>query len=257
VIVTADSVTQLGDVAGRVLVAGSHGGIVAAQYAAHAGVRAVVLHDAGIGKDEAGVAGLALLEEAGIAAAAVAHGSARIGDGADMLTRGLISRVNGAAARCGVRVGQQCREAAVLLCAAPLARAAPAPSPEGRHELAEGVIGCDSIGMVRPEDAGRILVIGSHAALHGGRPDSALAVVAALAFFHEAGGDTSRLPVLEARGIPAAAVARESARIGDARSLWETGTVVVANRGALSAGVAAGMSVRSAARAVTAAQKKG
>ena len=52
------------------------------------GCRAAIHHDAGIGKDEAGVGGLAYAEKLGMAMAAVATASARIGDGADMLARG-------------------------------------------------------------------------------------------------------------------------------------------------------------------------
>jgi len=46
-IVEADSVAELTDVAGRVLVAGSHGGIVTAHYAAQAWARAAIFNDAG------------------------------------------------------------------------------------------------------------------------------------------------------------------------------------------------------------------
>ena len=84
------------------LVAGSHGGVVAAWYAAKAGARAVILNDAGIGKDEAGIAGLRWLEVIGMAAAAVSHASARIGDGADMLAHGTISHANTVANNLGV-----------------------------------------------------------------------------------------------------------------------------------------------------------
>jgi hypothetical protein len=48
-----------------------------------------------------------------------------------------------------------------------------------------------------------------------------------------------RLPVLAARGIPAATVDYRSARIGDARSLWETGVLRVNE---VTARVAAGIS---------------
>jgi len=254
VVVTAESVTQLGDVAGHVLVAGSHGGIVAAHYAARAGVRAVILHDAGIGKDAAGVAGLGWLERLGMAAAAVDHATARIADGRDMLARGVISRVNCVAQRLGAAPGMRCHDAAVLFLAAAQPRTYGGTYPEGRYELAPGVVGMDSIGMVETRDAGRVLVIGSHASLHGGRPESALGVDAALAFFHEAGGECSRLPVLEARGIAAAAVARDSARIGDARSLWETGVVSNMNSVAMKAGLRGGMTVREASEAFAAAR---
>lgn len=92
-----------------------------------------------------------------------------------------------------------------------------------------------------------MLVIGSHAALHGGRPDSALAVAARAAVFHDAGvgaAGVTRLPVLAARGIPAAAVGGMTARIGDARSLWETGVLAHLNAPALACGARRGMSVQ-------------
>jgi hypothetical protein len=251
-IVTADSVTELAGlpVQGNVLVAGSHAGVVAARYAAQAGVRAVILHDAGLGKDDAGISGLAWLEAIGMAAAAVAHASAPIADGARMLARGTISHANSSAAKLGVAPGMLCHAAAVRLLAAPL-QALPSSIGEeaaGRFELAPGVVGVDSVGLVEPGDAGKVLVTGSHAALHGGRIDSALAVDAALAFFHEGGSDCSRLAALDARGIAAAAVDGASARIGDARSLWEGGIVSNPNRAARAAGIRPGMSVRDAVR---------
>jgi pimeloyl-ACP methyl ester carboxylesterase len=62
-IVVADSVTALdARHAGAVLVSGSHGGLIAARYAAAAGVRAAVFNDAGIGLDDAGIAGLTVLQ---------------------------------------------------------------------------------------------------------------------------------------------------------------------------------------------------
>ncbi len=55
----ADSVTRLGsEHVGAVLIAGSHGGIYAAWLAAKAGLRAVILNDAAVGLECAGIAGL-------------------------------------------------------------------------------------------------------------------------------------------------------------------------------------------------------
>jgi len=251
-IVAAESVTQLQDVAGKVLVAGSHGGIIAAFLGAQARAHALVLNDAGEGRDRAGIAGLTYLEDIGMAAAAVDCRSARIGDGADMLARGVISHANIYAALCGVAAGQACLEAAQRLRGAAPARAAPPPYAEGRWRVAEGtpeVWALDSVGKVLSEDAGRILVIGSHGALHGGRPESALAVDAAAAVFHDAGvgadrAGITRLGPLDARGIAAATVDAMSARIGDGRSMWESGRISFANATALRAGVAPGQSVR-------------
>jgi hypothetical protein len=117
-IVSADSVTTPGDAAGKVLVGGSHGGVVSAWFAARSGARAVILHDAGVGKEAAGIAGLEWLERIGMAAAAVSHESARIGDGADVLANGVISHANAGARTLGVAAGMTCREAAERLTAA-------------------------------------------------------------------------------------------------------------------------------------------
>ena len=124
--IVLDSVTHLGpEHKGAVGYCGSHAGIYAAYYAAAKGIAAVILNDAGIGRERAGVAGLALLEKLGVPGAAISHLSARIGDGQDGVARGILSTVNGPAARLGLNPGMACREALALL-----VKAAPPPSPE-------------------------------------------------------------------------------------------------------------------------------
>src|SRR5207253_11365978 len=49
----------------------------------------------------------------------VATASARIGDGQDLFSRGIISRANALAAACGVMPGMACKDAAELLKTAP------------------------------------------------------------------------------------------------------------------------------------------
>jgi hypothetical protein len=253
VIALADTVTALdARHAGAVLVTGSHGGTIAAWYAARAQVRAAIFNDAGGGLDDAGVGGLAELERIGMAAAAVAHTSARIADARDTLACGLISRVNGLAARCRVRIGQPAADAARLLESAALTTQTLQRAQESRLALAPGVTGVDSIGLVAANDAGAILVIGSHGALHGGDPATALPVAARAAFFHDAGGGKdgagfTRLPVLDARGIAAATVDYRSARIGDARSMWECGVISRVNAAMAALGAGDGTTVRAAA----------
>jgi hypothetical protein len=107
----------------------------------------------------------------------------------------------------------------------------------------------DSIGKVVPGDAGRFLVIGSHGALHGGRPESALPVDAVAAVFNDAGVGAdrigiTRLPVLGKRGVAAVAVDCMSARIGDGRSMWESGVILHMNAPAAAMGATRGMSVQ-------------
>jgi hypothetical protein len=112
-VLLVDSITQLEAAdAGAVVVSGSHGGVSSARYALAVPARLVVFNDAGIGKDEAGVAALALLQTAGRAALAVAHDSARIGDARDTWTHGLVSRANGAAQALGIAVGDTVQAAA-------------------------------------------------------------------------------------------------------------------------------------------------
>lgn len=254
-IAIADSVTQR-DAAhrGAVLVAGSHGGLVAGRLAALSGALAVVLNDAGIGRERAGVAALDYLENIGMAAATVAHTSARIGDGADMLARGVISQVNATAARLGVAAGQRCGEAVEYLRRAPPPKAEPqAPQEEFCAPLARtcqglAVWGLDSASLVRPEHSGCIVVTGSHGGLPGGRPGAALRADAAAAVFNDAGvgieqAGITRLPVLAERGIPAATVDCWSARIGDARSAWECGRLNHMNACARELGACEGITV--------------
>jgi hypothetical protein len=98
--------------AGAIIVCGSHGGTISGAFAAmHPPPALVVFNDAGGGKKDAGVASLAALEGEGIAAAAVSHGSARIGDALDAWENGVISRVNRPAAEGGLVPGRPLRQA--------------------------------------------------------------------------------------------------------------------------------------------------
>jgi hypothetical protein len=100
-----DSVTETTAAhAGCVVVTGSHGGASVVRYALAAPARLFVFNDAGIGKDGAGIAALADLERAGIAACAVSHASARIGDAQDTWAHGVVSAVNAQAAAMGLVV---------------------------------------------------------------------------------------------------------------------------------------------------------
>ena len=58
------------------------------------------------------------------------------------------------------------------------------------------------------------------------------------------GAALTRLPPLDARGIAAVTVDCMSARIGDARSAWETGVLSHANETAKELGARAGMSTQ-------------
>ncbi|MCZ8407904.1 hypothetical protein O9649_08920 [Achromobacter dolens] len=164
-----DSITKLrAEDAGRVVIAGSHGGSYAAYCAARGRVRAVVLNDAGVGWQQAGIAGLDELQQWGVAAATADYRSCRIGDGADMARHGIISHVNGLAHALGCRPGMAVAQAARRLADADMAPTWPAPRHEARAVLATAadgtprVIGADSVSLLEPADDGLIAVTASH-----------------------------------------------------------------------------------------------
>ena len=253
-----DSATRLGPPArGAVAVCGSHGGLFPAWLAARAGLRAVVLNDAGIGRGSAGVAGLAWLDGLGIPACAIDYRSARIGDGADMLEHGIVSTANDSAGRLGCLPGHTCRQ--VLECLArDAAERGGAEVPaigEARERIAStghrAVWALDSMALARDTDARGVLITGSHGALLGGRPDQMLAVDAFAAFFNDAGGGKdgagyTRLAALDDRGMAAATVSCDSARIGDGRSSYATGVLSHVNQVAHRLDLREGMSCREA-----------
>lgn len=106
-IIIMDSITKVtAEDEGAFVVAASHGGASSGEFALEVPLRLVVLNDAGIGKDQAGIASLGMLERHGVAGATVSHESARIGDARDMWESGVISRVNIQAGALGLREGQ-------------------------------------------------------------------------------------------------------------------------------------------------------
>lgn len=264
--IVVDSVTHLtAEARGRIAVCASHGAVYAAWYGATKGVSAMILNDAGIGREQAGISGLGWLDDLGVPGATVSHASARIGWGADMPARGVLSFVNAAAASLGLRRGMACAEALQILGRAAL-QPSPAPQPldEARHEIVEAgakgirVFVLDSNGLVDKEDAGHIVVTASHGGLLAGKPETAVkaAVRAAVYVDADRGLDDagiSRLPALEARGIAGAMVSAFSARIGDGMSVWTDGYVSALNGVAESHGGAIGQSTRDFVAAMIAA----
>ena len=102
-----DSITQLEpDDAGAIVIAGSHGGTSSGEVACSLPLAAVFFNDAGVGKHDAGIVALQMLQRRGVPAGAVAHTSARIGEALDSWQHGVISRLNDAAHAKGWREGQ-------------------------------------------------------------------------------------------------------------------------------------------------------
>ena len=259
-----DSITKLRPAnRGAAVVAGSHGGVYCGWLAAECGVRVVVLNDAGVGLDDAGIACLAPLDRIGMAAATVDCFSARIGDGQDMVRRGRISHVNAMAAALGCAAGEDLASCLGLLRQARMPIGSLSAIAESRLVLTEciganvRVVGLDSVSLIEEQDRRCIVVTGSHGGLLGGLWASAVRQPCLAAVFNDAGGGAggagySRLPALDAMGIAGLTVAHTSARIGDARSTWATGVVSAVNDRARRTGACPGMTLQSAVDCIAA-----
>lgn len=254
-----DSATRLeAGARDAVVVCGSHGGLYCAWLAARAGVRAIVLNDAGIGRHQAGIAGLHWLAALDIPAVAVDYRSARIGDGADTLAHGVVSTANEVAAQHGCLPGHTCAQ--VVRCLMENGAAIEAEDIPGFGEARKRigntghreVWAVDSVALASPDDRRKVLVTGSHGALLGGAADDGILDVDVFAaFFNDAGGGKddagyARLAPLDSRGIAAATVSAYSSRIGDGRSTYETGVLSRVNEVARRLELKEGMSAREA-----------
>ncbi len=94
-VVLMDSITKLTvEDEGQAVVSASHGGVSSGEFALQRPGAVVFFNDAGRGKEEAGIAALAMLDAKHIPAGAISHTSARIGDAQDHWDSGIISAVN-------------------------------------------------------------------------------------------------------------------------------------------------------------------
>jgi hypothetical protein len=174
-----------------------------------------------------------------------------------MLDHGVVTSANDAAGRHGCLPGHTCRQALESLARHAYPRSGDAvPSiGESRARIASSghraVWAIDSMSLAQDSDARTVLVTGSHGALLGRQPDSMLTMDAFAAFFNDAGGGKdgagfTRLASLDTRGIAAATVSCHSARIGDARSTYDTGVLSRVNETAGRLGLREGLSCREA-----------
>jgi len=242
------------------VVAGSFAGALSLGFALEVGVRGLIAHDAGVGRDGAGVSGLPLADRLGVPAAAVAARSARIGDGESIYGDGVVSHVNALAAALGVVPGQKAADAAHAMLAAPPGAASPEPivdrsqrvvldTPDGRIVLV------DSMLFASPANHNDVMCCGSH----GGRVNMAraLEIRPRGALFSDGGGapegsGVNGLPLLDAAEVAAATVDAMRARIGDPASTWADGVISAVNDTARRARVVVGQPAGTAARAMLA-----
>lgn len=237
-----------------VLICGSHGAACATQLLAWVRPRGVIVHDAGIGRDQGGVSGLKLLDAYMIPGAAVDGMSARISDGRNMYEDGILSVVNTSAALMGLSPGMSARDAARML----LERN-PVPRPPARRQVC---VHSDALGSVYALDtvkyadhriAGGVLCMGSHAARAMASYVQDMTYPLAGVITNDAGrardnSGIEGLALLDAMAMPACAVSVTTARMGDARSTYLDGRISALNQTAAGLGIQKGDSARSAAR---------
>jgi len=241
--------------AGNVIVSGSYGGEYNAWHAAKWKIRGVVLNDCGVGCREAGIKGLPYLDRIGLAAATADVWTCHVADGEHMLAHGRISHINASAAKLGCRVGQTVAECAGLMTRGPVIETPPPEIAGGkRYVLREvpgepRVLALDAAPMLAPEDAGAIVITGSHAALFRGQPDNVIGPALLAVFFNDAGvgldgAGINRLPTLDRRNVAAGTVSADSAPIGDARASYNEGIISHLNQTALGLGGKVGQPLR-------------
>lgn len=106
-VIIMDSITKVApEDRGAIVVSASHGGQSSGEFALEVPLAAAFFNDAGVGKDDAGIAALAMLQAAGVAAGTVSSQSARIGDAPDTWENGVLSHANDAAMRLGLEPGK-------------------------------------------------------------------------------------------------------------------------------------------------------
>ncbi len=244
------------DTHGDLVINASYSGVLCAKMVIAAKPRCVIGLDCAIGKDGAGVAGLAFYEALGIPAAAADVMTAEMGNGNDLYEEGVISRVNEAAERLGIKPGLTVKNAAAALLDG--SRQATTWDP-ARREVIEtdpatgrSIVATDSIAFALPEDRDRNVLC---TAGHTGR-----SVVGYFrdyrpwAFICSDGGvgknnsGISALDDVTGDGIPGASVDALTARMGDGHSTYFDGVISAVNAPAAAKGVKVGQRARDAAK---------
>jgi hypothetical protein len=256
-IIVVDSVTYgAGSLRGDdVMIAASYAGASSLLFPLMRGVKAVVAHEAGVGKDNAGISGLQLCQGFAVPAAAVETMSAGLSLGGSMIG-GIVSHVNEAAAALGVRRGQTAAAAARAMLA----------GPAGVPRKVEGAVDLRVYEVART-GKGRVIATASTFSIKEPMPDAVICgashtarvfaeslqkigprgAMANDAGFAKFNSGIDGLPILDQMGIAGAAVAATSARIGDGLSTYNDGVISAINSLAASRGVKVGMPAKEAA----------
>jgi len=254
-----------------ILVCGSHcgGNRDLARHVRNCHVQAVFLNNAGIGKNQAGIRGLANYEAEHVLACAVDNYSAEIGIACDTYESGIISHMTRQAGSIGIRAGDSVKDA--------LARIAIHGSPAQAGEAVEAadtgekssktglkrqtqtqvdgvcITVADSITFLNESNAGGIVVCGSHGGLSAGKYAKKYGVKAV--FFNDAGigkndAGVKSLDFLNDAGILACTVDCMSAEIFNGQDVLDNGIISACNRLARNRSITEQLTVKAALQRV-------
>ena len=233
-------------------------------------VKAVFLNNAGVGKNQAGISGLAHYQAAHILACAVDHNSAEIGVARDTWESGIISHTNTLASVAGIQPGDSVQEAvAKISYLINLPVSTPTnmnvESPDNEHEESRSgvepkkqihtqiggvsVTVTDSITFLNESNAGDIVVCGSHGGVSAGHYAQKHHLKAV--FFNDAGigknnAGIKSLDSLSDAGIIACTVDCMSAEIFNGQDVLENGIISDCNDLAKSRNIREKMTVKEA-----------
>ncbi len=234
-------------------------------------VKAVFLNNAGIGKNQAGISGLSHYEAENILACAVDHNSAEIGVARDTWESGIISHTNSGAEAVGIQIGDSVQNAVAKIIDI---TKHPLSTPESKNS--ESLISneekdassktdikkqtqtqvdgvtitvTDSITFLNENNAGDIVVCGSHGGVSAGHYAQKRRVKAV--FFNDAGigknnAGIKSLASLSDAGILACTVDCMSAEIFNGQDILENGIISVCNQLAQARNIKEKMTVKEA-----------
>ena len=230
-------------------------------------VKAVFLNNAGIGKNQAGISGLAHYQDAHILACAVDHNSAEIGVARDSWESGIISHTNILAEKAGIQAGDSVQNAVAKIINLPSLgqknmnaeshgneEKENSNKPDLKKQIKKQIDGVsitvtDSITFLNESNAGDIVICGSHGGISAGEYAQKRQLKAV--FFNDAGIGKSNagiksLDSLSDAGILACTVDCMSAEIFNGKDVLENGIISVCNQLAKSRNIKEKMTVKEA-----------
>lgn len=237
-------------------------------------VKAVFLNNAGIGKNQAGISGLVHYEAENIMACAVDCNSAEIGVARDTWESGIISHTNNLAVKAGIQTGDSVQEAV-----AKIINLIDLPSSiqinkhfestvnekkesTGKVDLKKqiqiqieevSITVTDSITFLNENNAGDIVVCGSHGGVSAGHYAQKHSLKAV--FFNDAGigknnAGIKGLDGLNDAGIIACTVDCMSAEIFNGQDILDNGIITVCNQLAKAKNIREMMTVKEAIKLI-------